>query len=316
MHLIRSKKKLKNKRILEISFLASLILILFLIQIANVGPSLSPNNKIGEHQNHTTFNDKLKIATDDPILFEGNEIPLNITDFGNLYELNQEVSLTNQEELNLTYYLDDEHDWKVSKIQNSIKNIQDTRNWINSSDLQSPNIWRKYITLESDHPYDWDNDETKVPNRIIISETGALYMRIHFINITFERYFDFLFLYDKNDEEYLIDDVNKTNFYSPWIPGDTIKINYHSDNLYEFWGYKLDFYEFLNESSNININNNSWGFNYKQIGTTGKNYYGSGTIGNVSAMHVDLYSEYVDYGTYAYEEGAFSEIYQNVSIVQ
>jgi len=55
MHLIRSKKSLKNKRILEISFLSSLILILFLIQINNISPLLSPNNKISEYQNSTTF---------------------------------------------------------------------------------------------------------------------------------------------------------------------------------------------------------------------------------------------------------------------
>ncbi|MBY9016697.1 MAG: hypothetical protein KGD68_13470, partial [Candidatus Lokiarchaeota archaeon] len=65
-------------------------------------------------------------------IFEGYVDSLNITDYGNLYKYDQEVSLTNQEEVNLTYYLDDINSWKISTIKNKISNMQDTRNWANN----------------------------------------------------------------------------------------------------------------------------------------------------------------------------------------
>ena len=76
---------------------------------------------------------------------------INITDTGNLYKINQEVSLSNQEALNLTYFLDTEHDWQVSKIETSINNLQDTRNWINNSGFTKPTIFRKYQVSQTDH---------------------------------------------------------------------------------------------------------------------------------------------------------------------
>ena len=91
MHLVQNKKIHRHKRILEISFLSSLILILFLIQVNNFSPSFSLNTKTSETQSITNYNDNLKIADSNDILFQGTEDPLNITDYGNLYEFNQEV---------------------------------------------------------------------------------------------------------------------------------------------------------------------------------------------------------------------------------
>ncbi|MFX0011240.1 MAG: hypothetical protein ACFE9R_13065, partial [Candidatus Hermodarchaeota archaeon] len=44
------------------------------------------------------------LADPESIIFEGNEISLNITDYGNLYKDNQHIDVNNQEITNLSYY--------------------------------------------------------------------------------------------------------------------------------------------------------------------------------------------------------------------
>jgi len=245
-------------------------------------------------------------------LFQGAENPLNLTDYGVLNEYNEGVSVTNQEELNLTFYLDDIHNWKSSRIEHNISNIQDTRNWINNSGFERVDIFRKYQTFESDHPYRSNRSPGDRVNTIF--ESGATYIRAHFVNSSFERYYDFLYVYDDSfNEEYLVLDGNRTNFYSPWIPGDTIEVTYDSDFSNQWDGYTIDYYEFVNSSSNFDINSDSWSFNSQEI-VNGKNCHGSGEIGGEDAMWVGLYPELVYSEEYDYDEGAFSEVYQNISI--
>ena len=290
MHLIRNKNEFKNKRILEISFLSSLILILFLIQITNISPLLSFNNKAGDHHNLTTYNDKLNVAADDPILFQGTEDPLNITDYGNLYKSDQEVSLTNEEELNLSYYLDDVNNWKISKIENSITNIQDTRNWVNNSDIESITIFKVNEVHESPHPYPENQDKSSFLDTV--SETGAIAMRVHFTYIDFQDDVDFIFIEDKNDEIFYLDTGYNSDFFSPWILGDTLQIYYETDNteisLYD--GYVIDYYEFINESSNYDVNLYSWD-SYNQTDPNVRTTFGSGFAENISAFYLGLHGE-------------------------
>lgn len=252
------------------------------------------------------------IVNEDSIIFEGNASALDITDYGNSYKFNQEVSVNNESRTNLEYYLDSEHGWKVSEINNEIENIYDTRNWIKNNDFKSPIIFKKTLEAKTADPYENNRDEYNY--NTTINEPNARFMRVHFDYIEFEQYYDFLYVFNKSGIPYLIDDVNKTNVFSPWIPGDTIHIGYHSDALINASGYKIDYYEFLNDSSNININNDSWAFNFKSMFGLTKNGFGSGMIGGISAMHVDLYSYYYNYGEFYYQEGAFSEIYQNFTI--
>ncbi|MFW9781785.1 MAG: hypothetical protein ACFFFB_05820, partial [Candidatus Heimdallarchaeota archaeon] len=248
------------------------------------------------------------------ILFQGIEQSLNITDYGNLYKLNQEVSVSNAEELNLTYFLDTEHEWEVSKIETSVKNVEDTRNWINNSGFESPTVYRKYQTSETSHPYSQPHN----PNSPVdtITETGATYMRAHFVEIGFERYYDYFYLRDGSDNDHLITDTsNITDVYSPWIPGDTMKFTYEADNLDPYYGYYMDYYEFMNVSSDYDINSDTWGFNYVENGVSGTNKYGAGEFKNATGMYVGLYGELVTSPyAFSYTEGAFSELYQNFTV--
>ena len=305
--------KLKKK--LECMLIITLVISLAFLVDSNVFNNFQ-NNKYDSDDTSSDerfFKDNVKNANGNSILFEGTEQVINITDTGNLYKLNQEVSLSNQELLNLTYFLDSEHDWQVSKIETFVKDIQDTRNWVNNSGFTTPTIFRKYQISQTGHPY----ADSHNPNNVVdtITETGATHIRAHFVEIGFERYYDYFFLRDGSNNDHLITDTfNRTNVYSPWIPDDTMKFTYDSDGIDEYYGYYMDYYEFMNASSNYDVNSDTWGFNYAENGVSGTNVYGAGETGNATGMYVGLYGEYLDYNQFGYDEGAFSELYQNISI--
>ena len=318
MYLIKNKKGFKNRRIFEISFLSGFILILLLIQIPNANLSSILKNEITNYQDFTTFNENLKIASDDSILFQGTEIPLNITDYGNLQENNQDISLNNEDVLNLTYYLDDEHDWKVSKIENSISNIQDTRNWVNNSDLLDVQIQREYSVYQTDHEYDFNNNWPQ--NLQTITETGAIAMRVHFNTFNFTENRDYVLIDNENNIESYYDTGQKTDFYSPWIEGEELNIYYESDNIDSGneWGYYIDYYEYITPSSNYYANNYSWNLNeYIPFNTGGTG--GFGEVDNSSAMYLRFFpylewdSSDDQYWAY-YGKGEFVEMYQELNI--
>ena len=190
MHKDKSRLNFRRK-ILNLCLIAS-ILPLILIFSSNFfnNPFIENNNDIEE----LGFKKQgLKINANKDYLFQGIERHLNITDKGILYKFDQEVLVSNQEELNLTYYLDEEHDWKISEIQTSIDNIQDTRNWINNSEFKSPIIFRNYTLSESLHPYEPDHVFNDINDTII--EEGALYIRAHFVKLGFERNYDYFMLF-------------------------------------------------------------------------------------------------------------------------
>ena len=143
-------------------------------------------------------------------MIKGKLNPLNVTDFGNLYNISQSVSLTNQEVINLNYYLDDNHGWKVSGISANVSNIQDTRDWVVEKDfyeLDTP--YRKYESFQNYDPpgnpyhnytYDLDHDPTNPLNiDKTITEPGASAIRLHFSRIEFETDWDILCIYDGNN---------------------------------------------------------------------------------------------------------------------
>jgi len=297
-----------NKKLKKSIVIVCLFFTIFLINTIRVNHSKITNNIDG---NFNKYDQNLKEANGGAILFQGTEKPLNITDFGNLYDNNQHISLTNQEEFNLSYFLDSTHNWSASKIETKVSSIQDTRNWINNSEFKNITIYRVYQEFIQD-----SYTKGKAPGweTSIITKLGAKYMRAHFVNTSFERYYDFLYIFNKSmGEEYLILDGIREDFYSPWIPGDEIVVTYESDGDIQWDGYYIDYYEFVNTSSNYDINFDSWDFNYINI-TNSKNDYGSGRIGNSDGMWVSLYSEKKSSWEFDYEQGAFSELYQNLTI--
>jgi len=91
--MVSKNSLLKKSLILRRAYL------IILLSIFLSSSFLIPNsNDITEiDRNFNNYSQTPLLADSAPILFEGNEISLNITDYGNLYENNQEVSLTNQE---------------------------------------------------------------------------------------------------------------------------------------------------------------------------------------------------------------------------
>lgn len=169
------------------------------------------------------YDQDLEIANGESTLFQGFEAPLVINDTGNLFKLNQEITVTNQEELNTSYYLDDVNNWKVSRIETSIKNLQDTRNWINNSEFQPIQVFRKNQTFECAHPY--ANVRTAYLNEEhTIQEDNAIYMRVHFVNISFDYKTDatdsdFMYVYNGSWYEHFVASGYREDFYSPWVNG-------------------------------------------------------------------------------------------------
>ncbi|MFW9936802.1 MAG: hypothetical protein ACFFD5_04090 [Candidatus Thorarchaeota archaeon] len=310
MVIFLQKKILKSKILIRLTILFTILTgILFSTIIFNIGSHLYIQKYTeDEFQN-------LNLSNGNTNLFEGNENPLNITDYGNLYSLNQEIQLSDEEDYNLSYYLDEVHDWSVSKIEHTVYNIRDTRNWINNSEFESPTIYRNYQVFESPHNYDNHHDPNWNSPDSEIYHGGALYIRAHFVNFSFEQGWDYLLVANGDDEVIMVNDSIAYDVLTPWTPGNTLKIDYDSDNTNEVYGYYIDYYEFINDTSNIGFE--KWGFDYKKNYDLGINNYGPGEIGNESAMFVAMYPDF-DYATsyddFWYETGAFSEIYQNITV--
>ncbi|MFX1496251.1 MAG: hypothetical protein ACFFBH_01870 [Promethearchaeota archaeon] len=252
----------------------------------------------------------LKVANGKSSLFDGALNPLNITDYGTLYNTSQEISLTDKAEINLKYYLDDYHGWEVSQINSSINQIQDTRIWINNSDFLPISTFKNYDNHQSGHNY--------LPNRgraqtlQSTSKFGAIAMRAHFTNLSFEDGYDFFLMENENNTLCYVDTGFKSDFYSPWILGSSLYFYFESDGLIQEWGYEIDYFEFVNESSNYYRNAQSWGFN--NISFT-KTRYGAGQADEIDSMYLALYSEISsNHLSATYYKGNFAELYQNISI--
>ena len=92
-------KKVSNNSRLKNASVLRMVSLIVLLTIFLSSSFLIPNsNNITEiDRDFNNFSQLPLLADSVPILFEGNENALNITDYGNLYKYVQEVSLTNQD---------------------------------------------------------------------------------------------------------------------------------------------------------------------------------------------------------------------------
>jgi len=92
-------KKVSNNSRLKNASVLRMVSLIVLLTIFLSSSFLIPNsNNITEiDRDFNNFSQLPLLADSVPILFEGNENALNITDYGNLYKYDQEVSLTNQD---------------------------------------------------------------------------------------------------------------------------------------------------------------------------------------------------------------------------
>ncbi len=311
------KKNFSLKKQKTLVFLTVSILILIILSNYNFfNNSKSQKTDQSKRSDNIKTPLDLKTAGEPSLLFQGTEQSLNITDYGNLYSLNQEISITNQEEESLSYYLDDSHNWKTTKIENYIKNLQDKRNWINNSGFQSPLIYRVYENhstapyYEAGHSINWNNPSYDTT----ITNNSAELIRVHFVKVEFETGYDYLYICNDSKDIYYVNSTGDTDFYSPWVHGNTINLIYESDGSFEYFGYEIDYYEYVNSTSNFyDINSNEWEYKY-QVNTNGFNYYGTAEVGNSTAMFVGIYGNPIADFQYGYTTGAFSEIYQDFTI--
>ena len=285
------------------------LMIILLIFLSSSFLILNSNNITEIDKDFDNFSQIPLLADDSPILFEGNEKFLNITDYGNLYKYDQEVSLTNQEEHNLTYYLDDVHGWKVNKVQTSISNIQDTRDWITSSDFEHFNLTSYRVIQVYDSGPFYGNNEDKGSSLESFIVTGAIAIRLHFDKFEFEDDYDFFIIEDENNTRVYQDTDFQYDFFSPWVRGDEIQFYMETDgNTFEY-GYYIDYYEYVTGNSTLS----PWQEDTNALIQT---YYGYGFIENSSAMSVSLLGDIDPSDTYwvDYYDNEYELLYQDLTV--
>ncbi len=319
--------KSKKNKIILISVIISLSVLINAEFLFN--PTQFGQKKDDSYEDTYPYDMNPKTSNGVDYLFQGTEDSLIINDTGNLYDYNQEISASNLSELNLTYYLDDTHEWKASKIQTNIRNIQDTREWVQNNDyyeLDTP--YRHYKSFSNDDPpaapphnysADLDHDPTNPSNiHSTITNSSASAMRLHFSRIEIESEWDLLCIYDNKNRLQFTFTGMATDLYTPWMKGNTFKITINSDGSIQWYGYDIDFYEYYNSSTNYFNYKSSWGHNNRSIlGNFGGNF-GPGENGNNTAMYTTLVGNPVRSGSdpmsATYYENDFSEIYQNITI--
>lgn len=264
------------------------------------------------------------IVNEDSIIFEGNASALDITDYGNSYQLDQEVSVNNESETKLEYYLDSQHGWKASKIENKVSNIHDNRDWVQNGGLRPlisfQNGSKTYEDKWNDGGIDPEEDPDPTdPSNVHakIYHPGAFALRAHFNKCRIATNYDYLFLWDENntlcytESNYTSD--TRCDFYSPWILGDTIKMTLLTEYGYYPGEIQIDFYEFYNASSNFDINKNSWSMNNFTYNQT---YFGYGNKNNTDGIFVSMNADINISAPYyvTYYEDEFVEVFQNLTV--
>jgi hypothetical protein len=96
----------------------------------------------------------------------------------------------------------------------------------------------KYQTYE-DHMYPNDYDHTWTK-----THSGALKMKIHFTKIDTQTDHDFIYIYDKDNNQIAHYTGSHTDIWTPIAYGDTIKIRLKTDSSVKGWGFKIDQYSY------------------------------------------------------------------------
>jgi hypothetical protein len=294
------------KKINLIVLLAVFISSCFLIQIINFHQDAS--------KDYSNILHPPRSADTSPILFTGDEVSLNITDYGNLYETGQQVEVTNQEVVNLTYYLDDVHNWEVSEVETQINNIQDERDWVDNGVIGSDTGLTPTSQVSQSEDSGPSYGKNLNPNNYMATFDGndCDYMRIHFVLLEVEYYYDELYI--SNQDNTVLDNFAGyyTDFYTPWYSATELKISMDSDTSVELYGYSVDFFETYNGSM-FTLDSTSWNYFEDTINDPSRLYGGTAEIGNRSALRTVI--EGIDNApSYSYEDGDIAGFYQNFTI--
>ena len=122
-------------------------------------------------------------------------------------------------------------------------------------------------SVSSPHPYpaDYNNSWT-------ISHPGADKMKVHFSKLETEEDFDFVYLYDKNDNKRATYTGNLGAFWSAEISGDMVRVQLVSDENENAHGFDIDKYATLNEldavATGINPDSSLWNWTLPDVSST------------------------------------------------
>ncbi|NVM45334.1 MAG: hypothetical protein HWN79_10485, partial [Candidatus Lokiarchaeota archaeon] len=309
-------KKVPNNVLLKKASALRLVSLIIILTIFLSSSLLIPNfnNITGIDRNYDNFSQIPSIADTDSVLFEGNEISLNITDYGNLYETDQQIDVTNQETLNLTYYLDNVHNWEVSEVETQINNIQDERDWVDNGVIGSDTELTPTSQVSQSEDSGPSYGKNLNPNNYLATFDGndCDYMRIHFVLLEVEYYYDELYI--SNQDNTVLDNFAGyyTDFYTPWYSATELKISMASDTSVELYGYSVDFFETYNGSM-FTLDSTSWNYFEDTINDPSRLYGGTAEIGNRSALRTVI--EGIDNSpSYSYEDGDIAGFYQDFTI--
>jgi hypothetical protein len=93
--------------------------------------------------------------------------------------------------------------------------------------------------IESPHPYPNNYDNTW-----IITQPDATQIRAHFVNISTESNYDYIYIYDSNDSLVASYDGIYNDIWTSWVPGNTLKIRLITDGSITYYGFYSDKYEY------------------------------------------------------------------------
>ncbi len=307
----------KNNNFLSIFIIVSFIILSFIIPSLYNGKGIIDDvpNKIDDYSGDKN----IKSSYNQVNIFEGYVDPLSITDYGILYNNSQSISLTSEEDVSLPYYLDDVHDWEALKIENSITNIQDTREWVNNSDFLPRNVYHEDLITPIETPHDYDNDHLFIDLNIgTIEKSGVDAIRVHFVNMSFDENDDYIGIFGYySGEVWFLDTGNKSDFFTPWIYEDYVEINYYSDDDgIVGYGCYIDYFEYINDTSSYS---NSWDYyEYHNKYSVIDSYYTPGYVGNNTAVQVGMngnaFYDVNDRIACTYNQSDLIEIYQNLTV--
>lgn len=89
--------------------------------------------------------------------------------------------------------------------------------------------------LESPHPYPANFNFTWT-----ITKPGFTSISVHFVNVSVETNYDFIYIKDKNNNIVQVLSGNYKDMWSVSVPGDTVKINLVSDWYMSWYGFYID----------------------------------------------------------------------------
>ncbi|RLE74582.1 MAG: hypothetical protein DRJ56_07225, partial [Thermoprotei archaeon] len=112
--------------------------------------------------------------------------------------------------------------------------------WVMESPHPYPEVINVSYVVESDHPYASNANETWT-----ITQPDAVRMRVHFERIEVETCYDFVYVYDADWNLIASYTGNLTDVWTDWIEGDTVYIRLTSDRDVEWWGFKIDGYQYM-----------------------------------------------------------------------